>query len=72
MGAASRFRGFIAAELVAALKGKRADDLLFTMPGGSLMRLSNWRGATFGPARDRAGISARFRIHTCGTLLPHS
>jgi integrase len=54
---------FIAAELVAAVKGKRADDLLFTMPGGSLMRLSNWRGATFGPARDRAGISARFRIH---------
>ena len=27
------------------------------------MRLSNWRGATFGPARDRAGISDRFRVH---------
>jgi integrase len=54
---------FIAAELAAAAKGQRADDLLFTMPGGSLMRLSNWRQATFLPACSRAGISARFRIH---------
>jgi integrase len=33
------------------------------MPGGSVLRLSNWRGAVFTPARDRAGLSTRFRIH---------
>jgi len=54
---------FIAAELAPAANGKRTDDLLFTMPGGSLMRLSNWRRATFLPACNRAGISGRFRIH---------
>ena len=27
------------------------------------MRLSNWRRAVFLPARDRAGLSSRFRIH---------
>ena len=54
---------FIAAELVAAAGGKRADDLLFTVPGGSIVRLSNWRQAAFLPARNRAGVSARFRIH---------
>ena len=54
---------FIAAELVAAVGGKRADDLLFTVPGGSVVRLSNWRQAVFLPARNRAGVSARFRIH---------
>lgn len=54
---------FIAAELVAATGGKRADDLLFTVPGGSVVRLSNWRQAAYPPARNRAGVSARFRIH---------
>ena len=54
---------FVAAELAAAIKGKRADQLVFTMPGGSVVRLSNWRRATFLPARDRAGLSTRFRIH---------
>jgi len=33
------------------------------MPGGSVVRLSNWRQATFLPARDQAGLSTRFRIH---------
>jgi integrase len=33
------------------------------MPGGSVLRLSNWRRAVFTPARHRAGLSPRFRIH---------
>ena len=33
------------------------------MPGGSVMRLSNWRHVTFLPARGRASLSDRFRIH---------
>jgi integrase len=54
---------FLARELAAVLDGRKPDDLVFTMPGGSRMRLSNWRRATFLPARARAGISDRFRIH---------
>jgi integrase len=54
---------FVAAELAAAVDGKHADELVFTMPGGSVMRLSNWRQATFVSARGRAGLSDRFRIH---------
>jgi integrase len=54
---------FVAAELSAAVEGKRPDDLVFTMRGGSVVRLSNWRGAAFVPARSRAGLSDRFRIH---------
>ena len=54
---------FLARELSAAITGKHADDLVFTMPGGSVMRLSNWRRASFLPARARAGLSGRFRIH---------
>ena len=33
------------------------------MPGGSVVRLSNWRYAVFVPARSRAGLSDWFRIH---------
>ena len=33
------------------------------MPGGSVVRLPNWRRAVFLPARARAGLSGRFRIH---------
>jgi integrase len=40
-----------------------ADGLVFTMPGGTTLRLSNWRLVTFIPARARAGLSGRFRIH---------
>ena len=54
---------FVAVELAAGVDGKRPDDLVFTMPGGSVMRLSNWRLITFVPARTRAGLSDRFRIH---------
>jgi integrase len=54
---------FIAIELAGAVDGKRPDDLIFTMPGGSVMRMSNWRRATFVPARSRAGLSDRFRVH---------
>jgi len=36
---------------------------VFTMPGGSVLRLSNWRRAVFLPSRARARLSARFRIH---------
>ena len=54
---------FLACEISLALAGKDADDLVFTMPAGSMVRLSNWRRAAFLPARSRAGVSARFRIH---------
>jgi integrase len=54
---------FLARHIAKAVAGKGADDLVFTMPGGSMMRLSNWRRAVFLPARSRARLSARFRIH---------
>ena len=54
---------FLARELSAATADKHADDLVFTMPSGTVLRLSNWRRATFVPARARAGLSGRFRIH---------
>jgi integrase len=54
---------FLARELAEAIDGKHADDLVFTMPGGTLLRLSNWRLAVFLPARRAAGVSDRFRIH---------
>jgi Phage integrase family len=43
--------------------GKHADELVFTMPSGTVVRLSNWRRAAFQAARARAGLSARFRVH---------
>ena len=54
---------FLARELGSLITAKTADDLVFIMPGGSLLRLSNWRRAAFAPACQRAGLSARFRIH---------
>jgi integrase len=54
---------FIATEIAAAVTARRPDDLIFIMPSGSVVRLSNWRGAVFLPARNRAGLSDRFRIH---------
>lgn len=54
---------FLARELGSLITGKTADDLVFTMPSGSVLRLSNWRRAAFAPARLRAGLSTRFRIH---------
>jgi integrase len=47
----------------AAIAGKHADDLAFTTPTGTILRLSNWRRAVFLTARSRAGLSGRFRIH---------
>jgi ATP-dependent Clp protease ATP-binding subunit ClpC len=57
---------FAATELAAAVDGKRPDDLVFTMPGGSVTRLSNWRRATFLLARSRAGPSDRVGEPHCG------
>jgi integrase len=54
---------FLAAEIAAAVTGRRADDLVFTMPSRRVVRLSNWRRAVFLPARKRAGLGDRFRIH---------
>jgi len=54
---------FLARELAATVTGKKADDLIFTVPNGSPLRLSNWRQAAFQPARAQADISTRFRIH---------
>ena len=54
---------FLAVELSAAVAGKHADQLVFTAPGGSVLRLPNWRRSVFMPARRRAGLSDRFRVH---------
>jgi integrase len=54
---------FLSREIAQAVPGKEPDDLVFTMPGGSMLRLPNWRRAVFLSARRRACISPRFRIH---------
>jgi integrase len=54
---------FLADEITAAVAGKHADQLAFTMRSGTVMRLSNWRRSVFLPARSRAGLSSRFRVH---------
>jgi integrase len=54
---------FLADEMAAAVAGKRADQLVFTMPAGGVMRLTNWRRSVFLSARRRAGLSDRFRVH---------
>ena len=54
---------FLTVALAAAATGKHADEPVFAMPSGTVVRLSNWRRAVFQPARARAGLSARFRIH---------
>jgi integrase len=54
---------FLARELAQAVPGNKPEDLVFTMPGGSMLRLPNWRRGVFLAARDRAGISPRFRLH---------
>ena len=54
---------FLAAASAAAVAGRHVDQPVFTMPGGSVMRLSNWRRSAFIPARRRAGLSDRFRVH---------
>jgi integrase len=54
---------FLAVELATAVVGKHADELVFTAPGGSVLRLPNWRRSVFIPARRRAGLNDRFRVH---------
>ena len=54
---------FLASELADLMAGKKADQLVFTTPGGHLLRLPNWRREVFLPARTQAGISTRFRVH---------
>jgi integrase len=58
---------FLAAEIAAAVAGKHADQLVFTMPGGGVMRLPNWRRSVFLSARRDAGLSGRFRFTTFAT-----
>ena len=64
---------FLAAEIARALLGKGPDDLVFTVPGGSMLRLPNWRRAVCLSARSRACVSSRFRIydlrHTAASLM---
>lgn len=43
--------------LVEAGRGKGMDDLLFTSPHGSVLRLNNWRRRVFEPACAAAGIA---------------
>jgi hypothetical protein len=47
-----------------------ADDLVFTMPGGTTLRLSNWRLVTFIPAAPVLGSAAGSASTTCGTPPP--
>jgi integrase len=54
---------FLVAEIAAAVAGRHVDQLVFTMPGGGVMRLPNWRRSVFLSARRRAGLSDRFRVH---------
>jgi integrase len=54
---------FLADELAKLTTGEPPEQLVFTTSGGTVLRLSNWRLAVFTPARGRAGLSARFRIH---------
>jgi integrase len=65
---------FLVRQIAAAVVGKGTDDLVFTTPGGSTLRLSNRRRAVFLSARSRARLSARFRIHdlmpTASTARP--
>jgi integrase len=54
---------FLADELSEVVKGKKADGHVFTTPGGSTLRLPNWRRSTFHSARSKAGVSDQFRVH---------
>ena len=55
---------FLAREVQAAVTGKNADDLVFTMPSGSILRLSNWAARHLHPEpAPPPGSALRFRIH---------
>jgi integrase len=47
------FRAFLADELAALMAGKSRDDLVFTAPGGGVLRVSHWRPRVFAPAVKR-------------------
>ena len=49
-------------DLAAVLAGKGPDDLVFTTPSGTPLRLMNWRHRVFDPAVQAAGV---------GPLTPH-
>jgi integrase len=53
----------LAREIATVITGKGPDDLVFTVPNGSPLRLANWRKTVFLPTCDGAAISNRFRIH---------
>jgi integrase len=54
---------FLAREIAKVIISKNSDDLIFTTPGGSVLRLSNWRRSAFQPACARSGLGGRVRIH---------
>jgi integrase len=54
---------FLASELSELVERKKADDLVFTTPSGSPLRLPNWRRDTFHTARSKAGVSNQLRVH---------
>ena len=54
---------FLASELSELAEHKKAEDLLFTTPSGTPLRMPNWRRDAFHPARSRAGISNQLRVH---------
>lgn len=47
---------FLAEELAAQIMGKRPEDLVFTSPGGGVLRNTNFRPRIFDPAAERAGL----------------
>ncbi|SIE29530.1 phage integrase [Mycobacteroides abscessus subsp. abscessus] len=47
------FPAFLADPLAAIMIGKRRDDLVFTSPGGALLRVSTWRPRVFNMAVQR-------------------
>jgi hypothetical protein len=58
---------FLATEITAAAAGKHADQLVFTMPGGGVMRLSNWRRSVFLSAAAAPVSATGSAFTTCGT-----
>ena len=58
---------FLVVELSALMVGRSRDDLLFTGPGGRVLRLSNWRRRVFSPAL----MAARFDDREFPEVTPH-
>ena len=63
---------FLTVALATAATGKHADEAVFTMRSGTVVRLFNWRRAVFQPARTWAGVSVpASAFTTCGTPPRH-